>query len=118
MGIRIIITIVVVDVSVHVYTGILFGMCEWRVRVGPSMCFLCGCALTWLWVFTCVCVYLDSVGRLCTGVYVWVLGLCSGEFVVHLCALAFFEVCVCVCVSAGFCVCWCVCGFMYVCMLV
>ena len=63
-----------------------------------------------------MCVYLDSVGRLFTGVYVWVLGLCSGEFVVHLCALAFFEVCVCVCV----CVCWflrvLVCVWIYVCV--
>ena len=53
----IIIIVVVVDVSVRVNAGILFGMCERRMRVGPSMCcFLFGCALTWLWVFTCVCV--------------------------------------------------------------
>ena len=82
-----------------------------------------------------MCVYLDSVGRLFTGVYVWVLGLCSGEFVVHLWALAFFEVCVCVCVCllvfacVGVCVdlCMCVCWFrwyylvvrcVYVCVLI
>ncbi|CAL8239248.1 unnamed protein product [Gadus morhua 'NCC'] len=109
-------------------------MCERRMRVGPSVLFFIWvCVDMAVGIYVCVCVCLDSVGRLCTSVYGWVLGLCSGEFVVHLCALVFFEVGVCVgvcwylrvlvcvwtyvCVYAGFiwligvcaCVCVCVC---------